>query len=192
MLALLDTFWLHQFSKFNNFLWVCWFLGKNLSNFKPLACKLNNSHYHTDYIEQSYHTDCIEQRLRDLLRSVCIQQGKIDELEVPKTVKDYLKYKETVVVYSGSRINESRADGTEDGEEAVGGGGTEGAGGASRTGESGVAGTGGAEGGIVAGCVSGASGGGRTGLDRLNDAILSTIERFGSLFHWIESQDPKN
>ena len=24
---------LTQFSKFNNFLWVCWFLGKNLSNF---------------------------------------------------------------------------------------------------------------------------------------------------------------
>ena len=23
----------HQFSKFNNFLWVCWFLGKNLLNF---------------------------------------------------------------------------------------------------------------------------------------------------------------
>ena len=33
------TFWhhpLHQFSKFNYFLWVCWFLGKNLSNFVPL------------------------------------------------------------------------------------------------------------------------------------------------------------
>ena len=26
---------LHQFSKFNNFLWVCSFLGKNHSNFVP-------------------------------------------------------------------------------------------------------------------------------------------------------------
>ena len=26
-------FW--KFSKFKNFLWVCWFLGKNLSNFLP-------------------------------------------------------------------------------------------------------------------------------------------------------------
>ena len=26
---------LHQFSKFNNFLWVCWSLGKNISNFVP-------------------------------------------------------------------------------------------------------------------------------------------------------------
>ena len=26
---------LHQFSKFNNFLWICWFLGKNLYNFVP-------------------------------------------------------------------------------------------------------------------------------------------------------------
>ena len=30
-----DTSPLTQFSKFNNFLWVCWFLGKNLSNFVP-------------------------------------------------------------------------------------------------------------------------------------------------------------
>ena len=28
-----DTFPLHHFSKFNNFLWVCWFVCKNLSNF---------------------------------------------------------------------------------------------------------------------------------------------------------------
>ena len=33
--ALFDTSPLTQFSKFNNFLWVCWFLGKNLSNFVP-------------------------------------------------------------------------------------------------------------------------------------------------------------
>ena len=31
--VLFDTSPLHQFSKFNNFLWVCWFLCKNLSNF---------------------------------------------------------------------------------------------------------------------------------------------------------------
>ena len=42
---------------------------------------------------------------------------------LPKTIKDYLEYKDSVVVYSGSRINESRADGTEDAEGAVGGGG---------------------------------------------------------------------
>ena len=28
-----------QFSKFNNFLWVCWFLGKNLSNSTPPSLK---------------------------------------------------------------------------------------------------------------------------------------------------------
>ena len=33
--ALFGTSPLTQFSKFNNFLWVCWFLGKNLSNFVP-------------------------------------------------------------------------------------------------------------------------------------------------------------
>ena len=40
--ALFDTSPLTQFSKFNNFLWVCWFLGKNLSNFVAPVWKLNN------------------------------------------------------------------------------------------------------------------------------------------------------
>ena len=34
-----DTSPLHQFLKFNNFLWVRWFLGKNISNFVPPAWK---------------------------------------------------------------------------------------------------------------------------------------------------------
>ena len=37
----------YEFSKFNNFLWVCWFLGKNLSNFIPPAWKLHNPYCHT-------------------------------------------------------------------------------------------------------------------------------------------------
>ena len=37
---------LHHFLKFNNFLWVCWFLGKNLSNFVPPIWKLDNPCYH--------------------------------------------------------------------------------------------------------------------------------------------------
>ena len=45
--ALFDTFPLVQFSKFKNFLWVCLFLGKNLSNFVPPAWKLDNPFYHT-------------------------------------------------------------------------------------------------------------------------------------------------
>ena len=36
-----------QFSKFNNFLWACWFLCKNLSNFVPLPWKLHNPYCHT-------------------------------------------------------------------------------------------------------------------------------------------------
>ena len=42
ILALFDTSPLTQFSKFNNFLWVCWLLGKNLSNFVSPAWNLNN------------------------------------------------------------------------------------------------------------------------------------------------------
>ena len=41
-----DTSQLTQFSKFNNFLWVCWFLGKNLSNFVPPVWKLHNPYCH--------------------------------------------------------------------------------------------------------------------------------------------------
>ena len=44
---------LHQFSKINDFLWVCWFLGKNLLNFVSLTWKLDNSYYHNIHV--SYH-----------------------------------------------------------------------------------------------------------------------------------------
>ena len=37
---------LHKFSIFMNFLWVCRFLGKNLSNFAPPAWKIDNPYYH--------------------------------------------------------------------------------------------------------------------------------------------------
>ena len=40
---------LTQFSKSNNFLWVCWFLGKNISNFVPPAWKLYNPYCHNIY-----------------------------------------------------------------------------------------------------------------------------------------------
>ena len=35
-----------QFSKLKNFLWACWFLCKNLSNFVPLPWKLHNPYCH--------------------------------------------------------------------------------------------------------------------------------------------------
>ena len=41
-----DSSPLHQFSKFNNFLWACWFLGKILFNFLLPAWKLHNLYYH--------------------------------------------------------------------------------------------------------------------------------------------------
>ena len=36
-----------QNSKFNNYLWVCWFLCNNLINFVPPAWKLHNPYCHT-------------------------------------------------------------------------------------------------------------------------------------------------
>ena len=53
-----DTSPLHQFSKFNNFLWVCWFLVKNLSNFVPPAWKRDNPYYHNVHLLQLF--DCAE------------------------------------------------------------------------------------------------------------------------------------
>ena len=50
ILTLFDTSSLHQFSKFNNFLWAYWFLDKNLSSFVPPAKKLDNPYYHSLYI----------------------------------------------------------------------------------------------------------------------------------------------
>ena len=54
--------YIHQFSKFNNFLWVRWFLGKNLSNFVSPVWKLDNPYYHYRiyihrYIESSFDTN---------------------------------------------------------------------------------------------------------------------------------------
>ena len=48
-LLLKNKFWgspLVQFSKVNKFLWVCWFLCKNLSNFVSLVLKLHNRECH--------------------------------------------------------------------------------------------------------------------------------------------------
>ena len=50
ILVLFDSSPLTQFLKFNNFLWVCWFLGKNLSNFVPPNWKLYNPYYHNVHI----------------------------------------------------------------------------------------------------------------------------------------------
>ena len=44
---IIDSLTLHQFSKFNNFFWVSWFLFKHLSNFVSPAWKLDNLYYHT-------------------------------------------------------------------------------------------------------------------------------------------------
>ena len=39
-----------QFSKFKDFLWVCWFLGKNLSNFVYPVWKLHNPYCHNHHL----------------------------------------------------------------------------------------------------------------------------------------------
>ena len=43
-----------QFSKFKNFLWVCWFLYKILSNFVSLPWKLHNPYCHNLHTQDHY------------------------------------------------------------------------------------------------------------------------------------------
>ena len=45
-MALFDSWSLIQKSNLNNFFWVCWFLGKNLSNFVSPVWKLHNPYCH--------------------------------------------------------------------------------------------------------------------------------------------------
>ena len=47
-LALFDTY--QKFSKVNNFLCVCWFLDKTISNSVPLPWKLNKPYYHIEHL----------------------------------------------------------------------------------------------------------------------------------------------
>ena len=54
-----------QFSKFNNFLWVCWFLGIHLSNFVP-PWKLDNPYYHRHTVLQ-----CVLNFFAPLVPSLC-------------------------------------------------------------------------------------------------------------------------
>ena len=54
--ALFDTSPLHQFSKFNNLLWVCWFLGTNLSTFVTPTWQLDSP-----YCLTLHHNSCSSQ-----------------------------------------------------------------------------------------------------------------------------------
>ena len=56
LLTFFDTSPLTQFSNFNNFLWVCWFLGKNLSYFVPPTWKLHNLYCHSRQLQFSSQT----------------------------------------------------------------------------------------------------------------------------------------
>ena len=61
-----DSSPLTQFLKFNNFLWVCWFLGKNLPNFVPPAWKLDNLYYHSIHTTSTMYIGVMNQIMRPL------------------------------------------------------------------------------------------------------------------------------
>ena len=57
-----DTSPLTQFSKFNNFLQVCWFLGKNLSNFVNPYCYWERPYPVNISLKTFLHTEMIKAR----------------------------------------------------------------------------------------------------------------------------------
>jgi hypothetical protein len=61
ILALFDSSPLIQNSKFNNFFWVCWFLGKHLSNFVSSVWKLHNQYCHKGHQSGGYFTSSVPQ-----------------------------------------------------------------------------------------------------------------------------------
>ena len=62
-----------QFSKFNNFLRVCWFLSKNLSNFVSLVMKLHNHSPHCASLggQQNNYEKIIFQKINFLIYFFC-------------------------------------------------------------------------------------------------------------------------
>ena len=79
----MGTFWhlpIHQFSKFNNFLWVYWLLGKNLSNLIPPVWKPNNPYYHT--MDENLF-DIYIKYIYDVLRLTLLWLGGFGSLEAP-------------------------------------------------------------------------------------------------------------
>ena len=82
-----------QFSKFNNCLWVCWFLGKNISNFVPLIWKLHNPYCHN-----------LHNHIQLLLRGVDAHIGRDKKREFLMTpivkisnLGHYKKFMETII-----------------------------------------------------------------------------------------------
>ena len=52
------TFWnlpIKPILKINNYLWICWFSSKNLSNFVPPVWRLNNPYYHKCKCKPTFH-----------------------------------------------------------------------------------------------------------------------------------------
>ena len=64
-MALFDSSPLIPNSKFTNFLWVCWFLGKNLSNFVSPVWKLHNPYCHRlTLTSHGFGFDCLHKMLK--------------------------------------------------------------------------------------------------------------------------------
>ena len=89
IVALFDASSLHQFSKFNNFLCVCWFSGKNLSNCVPLpplktwrpvlpycillSCNVGKDKCPPNFVSKNNLSYCLKLCLHSLLQSIIYQ-----------------------------------------------------------------------------------------------------------------------
>ena len=67
--ALFDTSPLVQFSKFKNFLWICWFLCKILSNFVSLPWKLHNPYCHNPQTKKVFQSFYWKRKRQEKMRT---------------------------------------------------------------------------------------------------------------------------
>ena len=65
-----DSSPLHQFSKFNNFHWVCWFVGKTISIFLSPDLKLHNRYCHNFHTQGQ--ADLLKLKEHALQNSNCL------------------------------------------------------------------------------------------------------------------------
>ena len=78
-----DTFPQYQFSKFNAFLWVCWFLDKNLSNYVFPAWNLDNPYHHIGYYALVFNLKLAAKQWYFVLKLLlgCLRSNTLDQLK---------------------------------------------------------------------------------------------------------------
>ena len=80
----IDRLNLQEFSKFDHFLWVCWILGKTLSNFESLHLKLYNRKCHSPQVTQGWWQNDLKTTVKKLCCNFLISTRYVDSENINK------------------------------------------------------------------------------------------------------------